>query len=196
MMLAALRPDSFGPIVISPGAPLSYWQGVHGKYPMRYSGGLMGGEPGLPRSPAISAPASSMALGSCRISKIRTRQTHFGPKQYNLYSKIDTEAPRYLGFERWWGSHVSLNAEEEIQFIVDMEAVRRQQSRRRKHSNIRRLRHRSAQYPFADCRALLGGRQRYATSAGTRWILDLYENVDDIRARGQTICRFMRILAT
>ena len=27
-------------------------------------------------------------------------------KQYNLYSKIDTEAPRYLEFERWWGGHV------------------------------------------------------------------------------------------
>ncbi len=39
-------------------------------------------------------------------------------KQYNLYSKIDTEAPRYLEFERWWGGHVNLNAEE-IQFIVD-----------------------------------------------------------------------------
>ena len=39
-------------------------------------------------------------------------------KQYNLYSKIDTEAPRYLGFERWWGGHVTLNAEE-MQFIVD-----------------------------------------------------------------------------
>ena len=39
-------------------------------------------------------------------------------KQYNLYSKIDTEASRYLGFERWWGGHVNLNAEE-IQFIVD-----------------------------------------------------------------------------
>ena len=39
-------------------------------------------------------------------------------KPYNLYSKIDTEAPRYLGFERWWGGHVNLNAEE-IQFIVD-----------------------------------------------------------------------------
>ena len=39
-------------------------------------------------------------------------------KQYNLYSKVDTEAPRYLGFERWWGGHVNLNAEE-IQFIVD-----------------------------------------------------------------------------
>src|SRR5260221_247523 len=39
-------------------------------------------------------------------------------KQYSLYSKIDTEAPRYLGFEKWWGGHVNLNAEE-IQFIVD-----------------------------------------------------------------------------
>ena len=39
-------------------------------------------------------------------------------KQYNLYSKIDTEAPRYLEFERWWGGHVTLNAEE-IQSIVD-----------------------------------------------------------------------------
>ena len=39
-------------------------------------------------------------------------------KQYNLYSKIDTEASRYLEFERWWGGHVNLNAEE-IQMIVD-----------------------------------------------------------------------------
>ena len=39
-------------------------------------------------------------------------------KQYNLYSKIDTEAPRYLSFERWWGGHVNLNAKE-IQTIVD-----------------------------------------------------------------------------
>ena len=39
-------------------------------------------------------------------------------KQYNLYSKVDTEPERYLEFERWWGGHVNLNAEE-IQFIVD-----------------------------------------------------------------------------
>ena len=39
-------------------------------------------------------------------------------KQYNVYSNVDTEADRYLEFERWWGGHVNLNAEE-IQFIVD-----------------------------------------------------------------------------
>src|SRR5258706_11177890 len=42
MILASLRPDLFGPIIIA-GAPLAYWAGVHGKYPMRYSGGLLGG---------------------------------------------------------------------------------------------------------------------------------------------------------
>src|ERR1700719_4124295 len=42
MMLAAVRPELFGPIIIA-GSPLSYWAGVHGQYSMRYSGGLLGG---------------------------------------------------------------------------------------------------------------------------------------------------------
>src|ERR1700730_17615299 len=42
MMRAAIRPELFGPIIIA-GSPLSYWAGVHGKNPMRYSGGLLGG---------------------------------------------------------------------------------------------------------------------------------------------------------
>jgi hypothetical protein len=42
MILAAIRPELFGPIIIA-GSPLSYWAGVHGKNPMRYSGGLLGG---------------------------------------------------------------------------------------------------------------------------------------------------------
>ena len=46
MMLAASQPDITRPIVIN-GAPLSYWAGVTGKNPMRYTGGLSGGS-GLP----------------------------------------------------------------------------------------------------------------------------------------------------
>lgn len=42
MILAAIRPELFGPLIIA-GAPLSYWAGVHGQNPMRYSGGLLGG---------------------------------------------------------------------------------------------------------------------------------------------------------
>ena len=42
LMVAMLRPDLFGPCLVA-GSPMSYWQGVHGKNPMRYSGGLLGG---------------------------------------------------------------------------------------------------------------------------------------------------------
>src|SRR5690625_7947662 len=39
-------------------------------------------------------------------------------KQYHLYSNIDTEAPRYLGFEKYWGGYVYL-IDVEMQYIVD-----------------------------------------------------------------------------
>src|ERR1043166_8318116 len=42
MILAATRPELFGPIILA-GAPLSYWAGVRGQNPMRYTGGLVGG---------------------------------------------------------------------------------------------------------------------------------------------------------
>jgi pimeloyl-ACP methyl ester carboxylesterase len=42
MMMAAIRPDLTGPIILA-GSPLSYWAGVRGKNPMRYLGGLLGG---------------------------------------------------------------------------------------------------------------------------------------------------------
>ena len=116
MMLAALRPELFGPIIIA-GSPLSYWAGVHGKNPMRYSGGLLGGS-------WLTALTSDLGGGKFDGAWLVQNFENQNPantlwtKQYNLYSKIDTEAPRYLGFERWWGGHVNLNAEE-IQFIVD-----------------------------------------------------------------------------
>ena len=42
IMMAVIRPDLMGPIVVA-GSPLSYWAGVHGKNPMRYVGGILGG---------------------------------------------------------------------------------------------------------------------------------------------------------
>jgi pimeloyl-ACP methyl ester carboxylesterase len=42
MMLAATRPELCGQVIV-PGSPLSYWAGIEGKSPMRYSGGPLGG---------------------------------------------------------------------------------------------------------------------------------------------------------
>ena len=116
MMLAALRPELFGPIIIA-GSPLSYWAGVRGKNPMRYSGGLLGGS-------WLTALTCDLGHGKFDGAWLVQNFENQNPantlwtKRYNLYSKIDTEAPRYLGFERWWGGHVNLNAAE-IQAIVD-----------------------------------------------------------------------------
>src|ERR1700741_4705140 len=41
MMLPPIRPELFGPIIVAV-SPSSYWPGMHGHNPMRYSGGLLG----------------------------------------------------------------------------------------------------------------------------------------------------------
>jgi pimeloyl-ACP methyl ester carboxylesterase len=116
MILASLRPELFGPIIVA-GAPLAYWAGVHGKYPMRYAGGLLGGS-------WLTALTSDLGGGKfdgawlVQNFESQNPSNTLWTKQYNVYSKVDTEADRYLEFERWWGGHVNLNAEE-IQFIVD-----------------------------------------------------------------------------
>ena len=127
MILAALRPELFGPIILA-GSPLSYWAGVRGKNPMRYSGGLLGGS-------WLTALTSDLGHGKFDGAWLVQNFENQNPantlwtKRYNLYSKIDTEAPRYLGFERWWGGHVNLNGEE-IQ-IHCRRPVHRQQTCRR-----------------------------------------------------------------
>ena len=183
MMLAALRPELFGPIIVA-GSPLSYWAGVRGKYPMRYSGGLLGGS-------WLAALASDLGHGKFDGAGLVQNFENQNPantlwtKQYNLYSKIDTEAPRYLGFERWWGGHVNLNAEE-IQFIVDelfvgnKLAAGRIQTSDGTAIDLRNIR--SPIVVFCS-----KGDNITPPQQALGWILDLYENVDEIRSFGQTI---------
>ena len=183
MMLAAIRPELFGPIIIA-GSPLSYWAGVHGKYPMRYSGGLLGGS-------WLTALTSDLGHGKFDGAWLVQNFENQNPantlwtKQYNLYSKIDTEAQRYLGFERWWGGHVNLNAEE-IQFIVDELFVGNKlaagmiQTSDGVTVDLRNIR--SPIVVFCS-----KGDNVTPPQQALGWILDLYENADEIRSYGQTI---------
>ncbi len=183
MMLAAMRPELFGPIIVA-GSPLSYWAGVHGKYPMRYSGGLLGGS-------WLTALTSDLGHGKFDGAWLVQNFENQNPantlwtKQYNLYSKIDTEEPRYLGFEKWWGGHVNLNAAE-IQFIVDELFV---------GNNLAAGRIKTSDGSTIDLRNIRSpivvfcskGDNVTPPQQALDWILDLYESVDDIRSYGQTI---------
>jgi hypothetical protein len=183
MMLAAARPELFGPMIIA-GSPLSYWAGVRGRDPMRYSGGLLGGS-------WLTALASDLGNGKFDGAWLVQNFENLNPantlwtKQYNLYSKIDTEPPRYLGFERWWGGHVMLNAEE-IQFIVDQLFVGNNLAAGTiKTTDGRVLDLRNIKSPIVVFCSK--GDNITPPPQALGWILDLYENVDDIRAHGQTI---------
>ncbi|GAB7540876.1 DUF3141 domain-containing protein [Cupriavidus sp. 8B] len=116
LMTAAMRPDLFGPIIVA-GAPVSYWAGWRGKNPMRYSGGLLGGS-------WLTALTGDLGDGRFDGAWLVQNFENLNPantlwqKYNNLYANIDTEAPRYLGFEKYWGGHVFLNAAE-MQYIVD-----------------------------------------------------------------------------
>ena len=116
MMMAAIHPERVGPLMLA-GSPLSYWAGVHGKNPMRYLGGLLGGT-------WLTSLAGDLGNGIfdganlvANFESLHPDNTYW-KKIYNVYSKVDTEPPRFLEFEKWWGSPVLLNAEE-MQAIAD-----------------------------------------------------------------------------
>jgi pimeloyl-ACP methyl ester carboxylesterase len=183
MIVAAMRPDLVGPVILA-GAPLSYWNGVRGANPMRYTGGLVGGT-------WITALTGDVGAGTFDGAWLVTNFENLNPsntywtKNYNLYSKIDTEAPRYLEFEQWWGGHVLLNAEE-MQFIADKLFVGNklatgdltlQDGTRIDLRNIR-----TPIVVFCS-----KGDNITPPQQALGWILDLYGSIDDIRAHGQTI---------
>ncbi len=113
LMTAAVWPELFGPIILA-GAPLSYWAGDN---PMRYAGGLTGGS-------WLTALTSDLGAGRFDGAWLVQNFERLDPahtlwsKQYNVYAKVDSEGPRYLGFEKYWGGYVFLDGGE-MQYIVD-----------------------------------------------------------------------------
>ncbi|SHF45853.1 Protein of unknown function [Modicisalibacter ilicicola DSM 19980] len=183
MMAAALEPDCFGPILIA-GAPLSYWAGERGKNPMRYSAGMLGGS-------WLTTLVSDLGHGQFdgawlvqNFEKLNPANT-FWSKQYNLYANVDSEAQRYLRFERWWGGHVVLNSDE-IQYIVDNLFIgNRLSTSQLLTRDGRRIDLRNIRSPIVVFCSQ--GDDITPPPQALGWIDDLYESVDDIQAHDQTI---------
>src|SRR5512143_3725652 len=183
MMVAAKRPELFGPIIVA-GSPLSYWAGVRGENPMRYTGGLLGGS-------WLTALMGDLGNGKFDGAWLVSNFENLNPantywtKHYNLYSKVDSEAPRYLEFEQWWGGHVLLNAQE-MQSIADRLFI---------GNKLATAEIVSSDGTTIDLRNIRSPIVVFCSKADNitpppqalDWILDLYESVDDIRAHGQTI---------
>ena len=183
MMMSAIHPERVGPIMLA-GSPLSYWAGVHGKNPMRYLGGLLGGT-------WLTSLAGDLGNGIfdganlvANFESLHPDNTYW-KKIYNVYSKIDTEPPRFLEFEKWWGSPVLLNAEE-MQSIADQLFVgNKLVSGELRNSNGVRVDLRNIKSPIIVFCSW--GDDITPPPQALDWILDLYDHEDELVAAGQTI---------
>lgn len=183
MIAAAITPEVFGPIILA-GSPLSYWNGTRGFAPMRYTGGVVGGSWSAHMLGDLGAGLFDGAWLVTNFENLNPANTYW-TKQYNLWRKIDTEGPRYLGFERWWGGHVLLTAEE-IGWIVDNLFVgNRLSTNRVVLGDGTRVDLREVKGPIV----VFCSRGDDITPPGQAlgWITDLYADVSEIRAHGQTI---------
>ncbi|WP_454731031.1 MULTISPECIES: DUF3141 domain-containing protein [Cupriavidus] len=184
MLLAAAAPELPGPLLLA-GSPLSYWAGMRGRNPMRYSGGLLGG----------SWLASLFAdLGNGRFDgawlvenfeQLNPANTLW-KKLYDVYARVDTERERFLEFELWWGGHFLLNRAE-IDWIVQNLFVGNHLTAGEVRSadgnlavDLRNVR--SPIVVFASW-----GDNITPPQQALDWIPDLYASVDEIVANEQVI---------
>jgi pimeloyl-ACP methyl ester carboxylesterase len=116
MALNALRPELFGPLMIV-GAPLSYWAGSSKLNPMRYAGASLGGSWLASLTGDMGADRFDGVHLVENFEKLNPANTWWN-KYYNLWSSVDTEAERFLEFERWWGGFFRMTGSE-IESIVE-----------------------------------------------------------------------------
>lgn len=183
MMLGASAPELTGAIVLN-GAPLSYWAGEQGRNPMRYTGGIAGG----------SWPAALMAdLGNGKFDgaslvlnfeSLSPANTWFR-KYWNLYENADTEAERFLEFERWWGGYFLMNRDE-IRWIVENLFIGDKFAR----GMISAGPGASFDMKAVKCPVVVfasAGDNITPVGQALRWIADVYQDEQEIKALGQTI---------
>jgi hypothetical protein len=181
-LLAADCEGLAGPIVLN-GSPLSYWAGDSGANPMRISGVLLGG----------AWPAHLLAdLGNGRFDGAWLVQNFEGlrpeavwEKYANLFSHIDREHDRFLGFERWWGSFYFLSREEILAIIGNLFVGNR----------LEQGSFRICDGCFADLRRIHNPIVIFASSGDNitpphqamGWIPVVYKDTEDLKRAGQRI---------
>jgi pimeloyl-ACP methyl ester carboxylesterase len=192
MMLAAANPDDTGPIVVI-GAPMSYWGGAwredEGDNPMRYAGGLLGGT-------WLASLSSDLGAGKFDGAWLVQNFEHLNPantfwnKYYQLFANADTEPPRFLEFERWWGGYYLLNREEIEWITQNLFIGNKLWSGTVKTGRGGVLDLRNIKVPIVLFASL--GDNITPPQQAFNWVADVYSSTEEIKARGQVIVGLMQ----
>ena len=187
MMVAASGPDDTGPIVIN-GAPMSYWGGAwaegEGDNPMRYSGGMLGGTWLASFTADRGAGIFDGAYLVENFENLNPANT-FWDKYYHLYANVDTEPPRFLEFERWWGGFFLMNREE-IEWITrNLFVGNKLWKGGAAGGSGKSFDLRDIKVPIILFASM--GDNITPPQQAFNWVADVYGSTEEIKARGQVI---------
>jgi poly(3-hydroxyalkanoate) synthetase len=187
MMLASANPDDTGPVVIN-GAPMSYWGGAwnegEGDNPMRYSGGLLGGT-------WLASLFSDLGAGKFDGAWLVQNFENLNPantlwdKYYHVFANVDTEPPRFLDFERWWGGFYLMNREEIEWITQNLFVGNKLWSGTVKSGAGASFDLREIKVPIILFASM--GDNITPPEQAFNWVVDVYGSTDEIKARGQVI---------
>ena len=183
MALAAARPGLTGPIVMN-GSPLSYWSGASGKNPMRYSGGMLGGTWMAQLAADLGNGKFDGAYLVQNFENLNLANTYWS-KVYNLFRNADTEELRFLEFERWWGGHYNMNAEEIRAIVEELFVGNRLAAGEIMTPGGQALDLRAIKAPIVVFAS--EGDNITPPEQALNWIVDLYPSTGDLVANKQTI---------
>ena len=187
MMLAAADPDDTGPIVIN-GAPMSYWGGAWqeggGDNPMRYAGGMLGGTWLASMTSDLGDGVFDGAHLVQNFENLNPANTYWD-KYYHLFANIDSEPPRFLEFERWWGGFYLMN-KEEIEWIThNLFVGNKLWSGETKAHGGKVFDLRNIRAPIVLFASM--GDNITPPQQAFNWVADVYGSTDEIKSRGQVI---------
>jgi hypothetical protein len=167
---------------------MSYWSGAwsegEGDNPMRYAGGMLGGT-------WLASYAADLGNGKFDGAHLVRNFEQLNPantwwdKYYHLFANIDTEPPRFLEFERWWGSYYLMNRDE-IEWITRNLFIGNKlwsgevSDSAGKAFDLREIR--SPIILFASM-----GDNITPPQQAFNWVADLYGSTEEIKSRGQVI---------
>jgi len=182
MLIAAAVPDLMGPIVLN-GSPMSYWAGKVGDNPMRYTGGMRGGAMSALMLADMGDGLFDGANLVANFEALNPSNSFFG-KYYKLYSNVDSEAQRFLDFEKWWGGYCFMT-EAEMRWILDNLFIGNKLATGEAIVGMDRVDLKAIKSPIIVFAS--HGDNITPPQQALNWIPDLYASVEEIKARGQRI---------
>lgn len=180
--LNAMRPELFGPLMVV-GAPLSYWAGSDKLNPMRYSGATLGGSWLASFTADLGAGRFDGAHLVKNFERLNPAQTLWG-KYYKLWANVDTEAPRFLEFERWWGGFFRMTTSE-IESIVEQLFIGNRLARGEVTASGKAINLRNITSPMVVFASW--GDNITPPAQALNWIIDTWGDERAIAAAGRTI---------